>query len=154
MCPGGVLCSQFRAGPEPCRVLSASSHCCHCSLCCIWFYSAAQKHSGCDRHSQLPCLLSASSDNLCKGKTHQISPCLQMPSDGTKQPRADEWRQSSSSGVPWLCLQRRTSSICRKVPEFSQPPCRHVSPFTVAVALAAVQLHCLLCGVSHCHSDT
>lgn len=106
---------------------------------------------GCHRH----CLLSASSDNLCKGKSHQIPPCLQMPSlTGEKDLEKMMSRDaSSSSAVLLLCSQRRTSRVCRWVPEFSQPPRRRVSLFPIAAALVPAQPHCLSCGISQCHSD-
>jgi len=77
-------------------------------------------------------------------------PSLTGEKDVEKMMSRDE---SSSSVVLLLCSQRKMSRLCRWVPEFSQPPCRHISSFPITPALVQAQLQCLLCGGSQRHSD-
>lgn len=107
-CPGEVLRSQLRAWAEPCRVCSVSRHYCHRADCVafgfVLLFRSALICFGCDRHGQLPCLLSALSDNLCKRKSHWTPLCLQLPSlTGEKDLEKTKSRdETSSSGVPQL----------------------------------------------------
>lgn len=131
MHPGEVLCSLLRTGAEPCIVLSASSHYCHRADCVAFGFILLLRSTvicfGCKRDGQLPCLLSAPSDNLCKGKSHWIPPpSLIGEKDLEKMVSRDK---RSSLGVLLLCSQRRTSRVCRWVPDFSHPPCRHLHHF-------------------------
>lgn len=125
VCPGGVLCSQLRVGPEPCwadlESLLPLQSVLHLVLSCC---------SGCDGHGQLPCLLSASSDNLYKGRPIRSPSISKCPLWWDRTTLSRQWVEMMQ-----LCSQRRMSSICTWTPEFFQPPCGHISPFTVALLL-------------------
>lgn len=143
VCPGGVLCSQLRVGPEPCwadlESLLPLQSVLHLVLSCC---------SGCDGHGQLPCLLSASSDNLYKGKTHQISPYLQMPSLVGQ----NDLEQTMSGDDAALLAEEDEQHLHLDSWVFPASLGAHFTLYC-CTALAGAQLHCLLCGVSHCHND-